>query len=188
VTHYEVLGVEPGADSSTVRAAYLDCARRAHPDRQHADRDDALPAVVDAEERMRQVNAAWAVLGDPEARSRYDRSLALPGTGGSGSTGPVLTTPSRRFTPVPDDGDDDAEVDAWRNADDEYDPRTGVGRVLGAGPPLMFVLGVVLLVVGSVVGLRSVVALAVACFLVALLAFIGVPLVALARSKAHDRG
>ena len=185
MTHYEVLGVEPGANPATVRAAYLACAREAHPDRQHAERSDALPAVIDAEERMRQVNAAWSVLSDPEARGRYDRSLALPGSGAPGASGPVLSRPSRDFTPTADDGDDD---DSWRYADDEYDPRTGVGRLLGAGPPLMFVLGIVLLVVGSVVGLRPVVALAVVCFLVALLAFIGVPLVALARSKAHDRG
>ena len=186
MTHYEVLGIEPGADPATVRAAYLDCARRAHPDRQHAERDASERTVADAEERMRQVNAAWAVLGDPERRARYDRGLALPAPGGAVPSGPVVSRPSRRFTPVADDGGDDD--DSWRYADDEYDPRTGVGRLLGAGPPLMFVLGVVLLVVGSIIGLRSVVALAVVCFLVALLAFIGVPLVALARSKAHDRG
>jgi curved DNA-binding protein CbpA len=54
-----------------VRQAYIDRALRHHPDRQGpADR-------ADAEQRMQAVNAAWAVLGDREARAAYDAELGL---------------------------------------------------------------------------------------------------------------
>lgn len=86
-THYETLGVAPGADAAAVRAAYLAKARAHHPDR-HI---DAVPAVRAAEaQRMRDVNAAWGVLGDAEARRRYDASLRPPA-----ATRPTATTASR---------------------------------------------------------------------------------------------
>lgn len=106
-THYDTLGVAPGADAAAVRAAYLAKARAHHPDR-HI---DAAPAVRAAEARtMRDVNAAWSVLGDPEARRRYDASLRPPASGratgaGGGAGGgaprprPAATTP--RSAPAP---------------------------------------------------------------------------------------
>jgi hypothetical protein len=69
-THYEVLGVSPGASTEDLRRAYLDLARASHPDRATA---------ADAEQasrRMQEVNEAWRVLRDPASRDAYDRSLA----------------------------------------------------------------------------------------------------------------
>jgi hypothetical protein len=68
-SHYEVLGVSPTAGDDDVRRAYLDRAREAHPDR-HIDANGAERA--DAEIRMREVNEAWRVLGNPRRRRRYD--------------------------------------------------------------------------------------------------------------------
>ncbi len=176
---YEVLGVDPSATAAEVRAAYLARARAAHPDR-HASDPVAQRA---AEERMRAVNAAWALVGDPDARAAHDRRA-----GHVPPDGPVLARPSRSFTPLEADDPDEDPDDDWRHRNDPYDERTAVGRVLGAGPPLLFVAGLVLLAAAAMTGIRALLAAAFAALLVALLAFVGVPIVAVARSKANDRG
>jgi hypothetical protein len=63
-THYEVLGVPSTATQAEVRAAYRAAARNHHPD---AGGDPG---------RMRALNLAWAVLGDPVRRAAYDRALS----------------------------------------------------------------------------------------------------------------
>jgi DnaJ domain len=63
-SHYDVLGVPASATQAEVRAAYRAAARDHHPD-----------AGGDAG-RMRALNVAWAVLGDPVRRAAYDRALA----------------------------------------------------------------------------------------------------------------
>lgn len=69
-SHYDVLGVSPGAKPDAVRRAYLRQARRWHPDRPSGDA-----------EQMRAVNGAWQILGNARSRAAYDRSLARqPGT------------------------------------------------------------------------------------------------------------
>lgn len=63
---YEVLGVSPNARPAAVKRAYRKLASAAHPDRN--------PGDPDAERRSREINAAWAVLSDPERRKRYDET------------------------------------------------------------------------------------------------------------------
>jgi DnaJ-domain-containing protein 1 len=71
-TLYDVLGVVPTAAADEVRRAYLARARESHPDRYV----DASPAQRNAAEgRMREVNEAWRVLGNPRRRRRYDLEL-----------------------------------------------------------------------------------------------------------------
>lgn len=60
------------ADSETIKRAYVDAARRYHPDAL-ADAPGADRAAAGA--RMREVNAAWSVLRNPVRRRDYDRSL-----------------------------------------------------------------------------------------------------------------
>ena len=62
--YYHVLGVEPGAEMETIKAAYRDLAFAYHPDRNQDN-----PA---ASEKMKQVNEAYAVLSDPVKRRDYD--------------------------------------------------------------------------------------------------------------------
>jgi len=54
---YRVLQVDASADSATIRVAYRALAAVCHPDH----------AGAAGEPRMRELNAAWEVLGDPEA-------------------------------------------------------------------------------------------------------------------------
>jgi len=62
---YDVLGVDPGADAATIRAAYLALMHEYHPDHR--------PGDGDAAELARRVNAAYGILGDQNRRAAHDR-------------------------------------------------------------------------------------------------------------------
>lgn len=62
--YYETLGVSRSADGTEIRAAYRKLALKFHPDRN--------PGNDEAEERFKEINAAYAVLNDSEKRGRYD--------------------------------------------------------------------------------------------------------------------
>jgi curved DNA-binding protein len=62
--YYEVLGVPRGATTDQLQEAYRRLARRYHPD---------VNRSPDAEERFKEINEAYHVLSDPQARERYDR-------------------------------------------------------------------------------------------------------------------
>jgi hypothetical protein len=66
-SHYEVLGVDPQADTDTLRRAYLRAARASHPD------------TGGNVETFAAVASAWQVLSCPQARARYDAEVAGDG-------------------------------------------------------------------------------------------------------------
>ena len=68
--YYAVLGVGRDADVLRIRQAYRRLARRLHPDLNPNDR------IV--EERFRQIQRAFEVLGDSDRRAEYDRRGAEP--------------------------------------------------------------------------------------------------------------
>lgn len=61
---YALLGVEHNATQSEIKTAYRSRARDLHP--------DANPSDASAEDRFKEVSAAYEVLRDPERRRRYD--------------------------------------------------------------------------------------------------------------------
>lgn len=61
--HYKVLQVDPEAEAEIIAVAYKRLAAKYHPD---------VNPAPDAEKRMRDLNAAYEVLGDPAKRSGYD--------------------------------------------------------------------------------------------------------------------
>lgn len=65
--YYQLLGVSPGASPVAIRSAYRRRALQAHPDR-----NGESPRSV---ERMMALNAAYAVLSDPQRRRAYDAQL-----------------------------------------------------------------------------------------------------------------
>jgi DnaJ-class molecular chaperone len=69
-THYDALGVTPGAPLEVIRAAFKAAALAFHPDRMPRDASDE--ACRAAEQRFRECVAAAKCLLDPVARARYD--------------------------------------------------------------------------------------------------------------------
>jgi len=73
--YYKTLGVGRNASDEEIKKAYRKLARQYHPDRNP---DDAK-----AEERFKEVQAAYDIVGDPDKRKQYDRG-AMFGMGGRG--------------------------------------------------------------------------------------------------------
>ncbi|MFP4581417.1 MAG: DnaJ C-terminal domain-containing protein [Candidatus Sumerlaeia bacterium] len=62
--YYKILGLKKSATPSQIKTAYRTLARKYHPD---------VSKHSEAEARLKQINEAYAVLRDPEKRSRYDK-------------------------------------------------------------------------------------------------------------------
>lgn len=62
---YDVLGVKRDAPAKEIRQAYRRLARKLHP--------DVNPGDQSAEERFKEVNAAYEVLSDETSRRKYDK-------------------------------------------------------------------------------------------------------------------
>ena len=78
--YYAVLGVASDADQKAVTKAYRKLARELHPDKN--------PGNAEAEERFKEVSAAYDVVGDPERRKEYDEVRAMAAQGGGFGFGP----------------------------------------------------------------------------------------------------
>jgi len=82
--YYEVLGVPEDADPAAIKKTYRQLARRYHPDKNPGDKQ--------AEERFKEISAAYQVLSDPDKRKQYDQmrrmASAGAGPGGFGGFGP----------------------------------------------------------------------------------------------------
>jgi len=63
---YGDLGVSPDASSAAIKAGYYSLVKRYHPD---------THAGETAEQRIRDINHAYQILGDPAARAAYDLML-----------------------------------------------------------------------------------------------------------------
>jgi molecular chaperone DnaJ len=76
---YEILGVTKNSSQDEIKKAYRKLARKHHPDRN--------PGDEEAEERFKEISAAYDVLGDPDKRSQYDQlgSRMFTGPGGFGA-------------------------------------------------------------------------------------------------------
>ncbi len=62
--YYAALGLSPDADDQAIKRTYRKLAREYHPDRN--------PGDTQAEERFKEINEAYQVLGDQEKRKKYD--------------------------------------------------------------------------------------------------------------------
>jgi curved DNA-binding protein len=62
--YYKTLGVEKKATKEEIQRAYRKLARKYHPD---------INKESSAEEKFKQINEAYEVLGDPEKRAKYDQ-------------------------------------------------------------------------------------------------------------------
>src|SRR5258706_14338830 len=63
--YYETLGVPKTASEEEIRSAFRKLARKFHP--------DVAKDKKAAEEKFKEINEAYEVLGDPEKRKKYDQ-------------------------------------------------------------------------------------------------------------------
>jgi len=88
--YYKILGVDRGSDQKAISAAYRKLARQYHPD---------INRAKGAEDRFKEINEAYQVLGDPQKRARYDQMYEAYQRGGMdwqtlfGGAGPWGRTP-----------------------------------------------------------------------------------------------
>lgn len=175
-TPYEVLGVRPGDDDATIRAAYVAEARRHHPDHLGG----ASPAVrARAEARMAEINAAWAVLRDPTRRA----AVADADAAADARRGATIRDSWSGFTPLDDDDDGTfADVDF----DDTPTGAPPVGRVLALVPATLVGLGIIALVLGVVLTLSPLLVSGLAAIVAGAISFVLVPVFAMVRSSRAE--
>jgi molecular chaperone DnaJ len=73
---YAVLGVDRKASADEIKKAYRKLARQYHPDRN--------PDDASAEERFKEIQSAYDIVGDADKRKQYDRGGIFFGSGGRG--------------------------------------------------------------------------------------------------------
>lgn len=76
--YYETLGIQRSATDAEIKSAYRKMARKYHPD---------VNKTKEAEEKFKDINEAYEVLGDKTKRQRYD-SLGANWQGGADYTPP----------------------------------------------------------------------------------------------------
>ncbi len=79
--HYGLLGVGRDAAPSEIKARYRELAKEAHPDRAGRSGGGGGKKGRAAPAGMVEINRAYEVLSDPQARRRYDRLLGGAGGG-----------------------------------------------------------------------------------------------------------
>ncbi len=66
---YAILGAGRNSSNAAIKAAYRELAKQSHPDLHLGDGA--------AEDRTKEINYAYTILGDPESRAAYDGQLDL---------------------------------------------------------------------------------------------------------------
>jgi len=77
--YYEILGVKRDSSQEDIKKAYRKLARKYHP--------DLNPGDKSAEQKFKEINEAYEVLGDPKKKTEYDQFGRSPYEGGPGFEG-----------------------------------------------------------------------------------------------------
>jgi len=184
-THYDVLGITQDAAPKAVRRAYLDLARRHHPDVNQGARS--------SEEEMQSVNEAWHVLGDNDRRRSYDATLLFEKSARERGTyqGPAAYAagpgsgegiPYHEWRPFDHGTDDDEPTDA----DLDPEPIRGSGSVprwITLAPAGAFLAALVVLFFGLLANSSNVLALGGVLGVFAVAGFILMPLIVMTRAE-----
>jgi len=128
-SHYELLGLTPGASAAELRQAFRRLSKRYHPD------TTTLPPSQ-AAEAFGRLQIAYGVLSDPAARSRYDA---------------ILQAASAAYPPQPQGWSASAPGHGGRSG--EAPRAVGVRRALSGGEWFALLLLGVALVLSLVLGI-----------------------------------
>ncbi len=114
-SHFETLGVSPGASELEIKQAFFSKARKFHPDQY---RDPALADIADRIEALfMRIGGAYEVLRDPQSRQSYEAVLRR--RRGSEPPRPAPASSAPAPTAAPDDSgryQPDALIDTAENA------------------------------------------------------------------------
>ncbi|RLG14124.1 MAG: molecular chaperone DnaJ [Candidatus Nanohalarchaeota archaeon] len=81
--YYSILGVDKDASKSEIKKAYRNLVKKYHPDLTKGNKEN--------EEKLKEINEAYSVLGDKNKKEQYDRfgseGFKFDGTGGQGGFG-----------------------------------------------------------------------------------------------------
>ena len=83
--YYEILGLSNNASADEIKKAYRRLAMQYHPDRNHGKEEWA-------NEKSKEINEAFSVLGDPEKRRQYDQFGTI------GNIGDIFSNQATRTT------------------------------------------------------------------------------------------
>jgi len=83
--YYEILGLSNNVSADEIKKAYRRLAMQYHPDRNHGKEEWA-------NEKSKEINEAFGVLGDPEKRKQYDHF------GTTGNIGDIFSNQATRTT------------------------------------------------------------------------------------------
>jgi curved DNA-binding protein CbpA len=137
-TYYEILGVDPNADSKAIRQAYLRASLKHHPDKNPDNVEESKALFI-------EVGQAYENLSDPALRAKYDREIR---------NGVRPTNTGRRASGTGGQrGDSSAEERAYDSYREAFDAHVaGMSEAdLRATMGVAAVLGSVL---GSIIGSR----------------------------------
>lgn len=126
--YYETLNVPRDASPEQIRSTYRILVQLFHPDRLQ----QVNPTVRQyAEEQLKRINEAYAVLSDPEQRARYDAATtrAGPSHRDNGYWGePDPATRSRRRAHRERTREDEAAYEEWARREAEREARAEAAR------------------------------------------------------------
>ena len=75
VSHYELLGIDPRADRTAIRMAFVERSKRYHPDRHRTKRLGSFAQLLS--DAFKKVTDAHVLLADADARAAYDAILSV---------------------------------------------------------------------------------------------------------------
>ena len=74
--YYETLGIDKSASESDIKKKYRSLSKEWHPDKHKGDKT--------AEQKFKEINEAYEVIGNPKRRQQYDAFGSAGGPGGGG--------------------------------------------------------------------------------------------------------
>jgi molecular chaperone DnaJ len=112
--YYQILGVEQSADADAIKAAFRQLARKFHPDLNNGNQQ--------FEEKFKEINEAYEILGNPEKRAMHDTMLkAMQGLGmrkSAHKAGPHAKTKGQPQAQAPSQSKTASAQSAYQNEKD----------------------------------------------------------------------